>query len=124
MFLKKSGFPKSQLTFLPLSGFVGENLSSVSKDCPLSTWYFLVLLIVLGVTPRYKGPTLVEAIDKLPPPSTLVEHATRMVVSDVYKNSQMGMAVAVGGKIEGTQSLYLSFPFMHLCNSWLRFQRR
>eukprot|EP01128_Nolandella_sp_AFSM9_P008677 TRINITY_DN5366_c0_g1_i1.p1 TRINITY_DN5366_c0_g1~~TRINITY_DN5366_c0_g1_i1.p1 ORF type:complete len:781 (-),score=204.49 TRINITY_DN5366_c0_g1_i1:118-2346(-) len=85
-FLKKSGFSKKSVTFLPLSGFVGENLESVTKDCALKEWY--------------KGPTLMKAIDSLSAPPRMVETPTRLVVSDVYKNSQIGLSTAVGGKIE------------------------
>ena len=50
-FLKKTGFKKANITFVPFSGMEGENLIEKSK---LMTWY--------------KGPCLIEAIDALPQP--------------------------------------------------------
>jgi elongation factor 1-alpha len=49
-FLKKSGF-KKDIQFVPFSGFAGDNLAVKSSKL---TWY--------------KGPTLLEAIDKLTVP--------------------------------------------------------
>lgn len=76
--------------YLPCSGLVGENLTSLKNEA-LKAWY--------------KGPTLIEAIDGLEPPQRAVTQATRFVVSDVYKDTLSGMGVCVGGKVECKYSL-------------------
>ena len=50
-FLKKSGFNLKFVSFVPISGYMGENLITVSDDCDLKKWY--------------TGPTLVGLIDQL-----------------------------------------------------------
>lgn len=71
--------------YLPCSGLVGDNLTSQKSEA-LKAWY--------------KGPTLIEAIDRLEPPTRAVDQPCRFVVSDVYKDTQSGMGVCVGGKVE------------------------
>lgn len=50
-FLKKLGYKEENMQFIPISGFLGENLITKSEQMG---WY--------------KGPCLTEAIDKLPAP--------------------------------------------------------
>ncbi len=51
IFLKKFGFKKDNLAYIPISGFQGINLFEKQKKMK---WY--------------NGPTLLEAVDKLPVP--------------------------------------------------------
>eukprot|EP01029_Cantina_marsupialis_P023887 TRINITY_DN60210_c0_g1_i3.p1 TRINITY_DN60210_c0_g1~~TRINITY_DN60210_c0_g1_i3.p1 ORF type:complete len:421 (-),score=132.34 TRINITY_DN60210_c0_g1_i3:130-1392(-) len=83
-FLKNEvGFKESTVQFVPLSGFTGENLVKSSEEA-LQSWY--------------KGPTLVEAIDKIESSRRLISRPFRFCVSDVYKSPTLGVTVA--GKVE------------------------
>lgn len=50
-FLKKVGYKPMKVPFVPISGWVGDNMIEKSKNMP---WY--------------KGPSLLEALDKINPP--------------------------------------------------------
>ena len=65
------GFKASSVSFVPLSGFSGENMLE-RKEAKLSWW---------------QGPTLIEALDALPPPPRPSSTAPlRLCVSDVYRS--------------------------------------
>ena len=82
-FLKSSvGYRESDVNYIPVSGLTGENLT-----------------IKTGVMEWYTGPTLVEAIDKLKPPTRLIDKPFRMAASDVFKPNT-GSGLAVAGRIE------------------------
>ena len=82
-FLKSSvGYRDSDVSYIPVSGLTGENLT-----------------LKTGVMEWYTGPTLVEAIDKLKPPARLIEKPFRMAASDVFKPNT-GSGLAVAGRIE------------------------
>ena len=83
-FLKKSGFKKDNIQFVPYSGFTGENLATKSS---LMAWN--------------KGPCLMEAIDQLKPPSRPHDKPLRLPLQDVYKISGVG-TVPVGRVETGT----------------------
>lgn len=67
---------------VPLSGFQGENL--VERLDPRLGWY--------------EGPTLLQVIDNLRPPTRRSDLPTRLTVSDIFKTPGLGGCVA--GKIE------------------------
>ena len=77
-FLKKLGYKEENLQFIPISGFLGENLVTRTDKMP---WY--------------KGVCLVEAIDKLPVPVRPSDKPLRLPLQDVYKISGVG-TVPVG----------------------------
>jgi elongation factor 1-alpha len=77
-YLKKIGFQQKNITFIPYSGFQGDNL--VSKSEKLS-WF--------------KGPTLLEALDGIEPPNRPTDKALRLPLQDVYKITGIG-TVPVG----------------------------
>lgn len=77
-FLKKTGYNPEKVDFVPLSGWTGENLITKSQNMP---WY--------------KGPTLLEAIDKLPAPVRPSDKPLRLPLNDVYKIGGVG-TVPVG----------------------------
>ena len=77
-YLKKIGFQQKNVTFVPYSGFVGDNL--VVKSEKLS-WF--------------KGPTLLEALDNIEPPNRPTDKALRLPLQDVYKITGIG-TVPVG----------------------------
>lgn len=77
-FLKKLGYKEENIQFIPISGFLGENLITRTDKMP---WY--------------KGLCLVEAIDKLPSPVRPSDKPLRLPLQDVYKISGVG-TVPVG----------------------------
>ena len=83
-FLKKSvGFRDSDVSYIPVSGLTGENLT---KTTGTLSWYS-------------SGTTLVDAIDSLKPPKRLFDKPFRMAASDVFKPNT-GSGIAVAGRIE------------------------
>ncbi|KAJ3327606.1 HBS1-like protein [Blyttiomyces sp. JEL0837] len=87
-FLVTAGFKAEKLTFIPCSGFSGENLLK-AKSPELLSWY--------------TGPTLVEALDTLQPPVRPIEKPFRLMVADFFKGG-MGNGgsadLTVSGRIE------------------------
>jgi len=58
-YLKKVGYNVDKVRFVPISGWLGDNMVEKSENMP---WY--------------KGPTLLEALDSLEPPITPSRQAT------------------------------------------------
>lgn len=77
-FLKKTGYNPDKIEFVPFSGWTGDNL--IEKSDKMS-WY--------------KGPTLLEAIDKMTPPIRPSDKPLRLPINDVYKIGGVG-TVPVG----------------------------
>jgi peptide chain release factor subunit 3 len=86
-FLKATGFvPKKDLQFLPLSGYTGANLKeSLSKS----------------VCPWFDGPSLLGALDQLPPLERKVDAPLRMPVIDIFRNDR-GVPTIMGKVEAGT----------------------
>eukprot|EP01064_Diplonema_japonicum_P020559 TRINITY_DN3014_c8_g1_i1.p1 TRINITY_DN3014_c8_g1~~TRINITY_DN3014_c8_g1_i1.p1 ORF type:complete len:660 (+),score=181.51 TRINITY_DN3014_c8_g1_i1:26-1981(+) len=76
-FLDDTGFRKENLTWVPVSGLHGYNLTTKPNDA----------------IPWWEGPTLLEAINQIPQMTRATNLPLRMSISDVAKN-------AVGGRIE------------------------
>lgn len=77
-YLKKVGYNIEKVRFVPISGWNGDNMIERSENMP---WY--------------KGPTLLEALDLLEPPTRPVEKPLRLPLQDVYKIGGIG-TVPVG----------------------------
>merc|ERR1711920_664545 len=77
-YLKKVGYNPAKIEFIPISGWVGDNMIEHSDNMP---WY--------------KGPFLLEALDALNPPKRPTEKPLRLPLQDVYKISGIG-TVPVG----------------------------
>nr|ANM86108.1 elongation factor 1-alpha [Stygiella incarcerata] len=77
-FLKKVGYNPAKVPFVPVSGWVGDNMLERSPNMP---WW--------------KGPTLLEALDGLEEPSRPVDKPLRLPLQDVYKIGGIG-TVPVG----------------------------
>ncbi|CAK1548642.1 unnamed protein product [Leptosia nina] len=84
VFLKQAGFKDSDVTFVPCSGLTGENLVKPPSEPELLEWY--------------KGPNLLEVIDKFNVPERPVSKPLRMSINDVFKGTGSGFCVA--GRIE------------------------
>jgi len=76
--LKRIGFKEENVSFVPYSGFTGENLIEKS---PNLSWF--------------TGPTLLEALDKITPPERPKSKPLRLPLQDVYKITGVG-TVPVG----------------------------
>jgi len=77
-FLKKIGFKPSEIPFIPISGWVGDNM--LEKSPNLAWW---------------KGQTMLEALDAIKEPVRPVDKPLRVPVQDVYKIGGIG-TVPVG----------------------------
>ena len=77
-FLKKTGYRDGRVTFVPISGWAGDNMIEKSENMP---WY--------------SGPTLLEALDALEPPVRMSDKPLRLPLQDVYKIGGIG-TVPVG----------------------------
>jgi elongation factor 1-alpha len=79
--LRNIGFPVKKIPFVPVSGLAMENLSKKSDKMP---WY--------------KGPTLIEAIDKFEVPEKPLDKPLRVPIQDAYKIK--GTGVVPVGRVE------------------------
>merc|ERR1711963_1232740 len=77
-YLGKIGYKPKKIPFIPISGWHGDNMLTVSDNMK---WY--------------KGPCLLEALDKIKPPKRPVDKALRLPLQDVYKIGGIG-TVPVG----------------------------
>ena len=78
IYLKKVGYNVANIPFVPISGWVGDNMIESSDNMP---WY--------------TGPTLLGCLDNLRPPKRPVDKPLRLPLQDVYKIGGIG-TVPVG----------------------------
>jgi len=77
-YLAKVGYKPENIPFVPISGWLGDNMLEKSENLP---WY--------------KGPTLLEALDSLKEPKRPSDRPLRIPIQDVYKIGGIG-TVPVG----------------------------
>eukprot|EP00354_Favella_ehrenbergii_P001217 CAMPEP_0170473704 /NCGR_PEP_ID=MMETSP0123-20130129/15578_1 /TAXON_ID=182087 /ORGANISM="Favella ehrenbergii, Strain Fehren 1" /LENGTH=450 /DNA_ID=CAMNT_0010742927 /DNA_START=27 /DNA_END=1379 /DNA_ORIENTATION=+ len=77
-YLKKVGYNVANIPFIPISGWVGDNMIEASDNM---SWY--------------SGPTLLQALDALRPPKRPSDKPLRLPLQDVYKIGGIG-TVPVG----------------------------
>jgi elongation factor 1-alpha len=77
-FLKKIGYKPEEIPFVPISGWLGDNMLEKSSNLP---WF--------------KGPTLLEALDSIKEPKRPSDKPLRVPLQDVYKIGGIG-TVPVG----------------------------
>jgi len=77
-YLKKVGYKPAKINFVPISGWVGDNMIERS---PAMAWY--------------KGPFLLEALDQVTAPKRPTDKPLRLPLQDVYKIGGIG-TVPVG----------------------------
>jgi len=92
-YLKRIGYNPEKIPFIPISGWVGDNMLEKS---PNLAWY--------------DGPTLFEALDTVEPPKRPVEKPLRIPLQDVYKIGGIG-TVPVGRVETGVITPGLSVVF-------------
>merc|ERR1711934_636415 len=78
LYLKQVGYKIDTVPFIPISGWVGDNMLEPSTNM---TWY--------------KGPYLLQALDSIKPPKRPILKPLRLPLQDVYKISGIG-TVPVG----------------------------
>lgn len=79
--IKTVGYKPSEVEFIPLSAFEGDNITGKSDN-----------------TPWYKGKVLVEALDELKAPEKPVDLPLRIPIQDVY--SITGVGTVPVGRVE------------------------
>ena len=77
-YLKKVGYKPAKIPFIPISGWVGDNMIERSTNMP---WF--------------KGGCLLEALDNVQPPKRPTDKPLRLPLQDVYKIGGIG-TVPVG----------------------------
>jgi len=77
-YIKKVGYNPEKVDFVPISGWCGDNMIDKSPNLP---WY--------------KGPTLLESLDRITEPKRPSDKPLRIPLQDVYKISGIG-TVPVG----------------------------
>ena len=87
-FLKLNGFKEARITFVPVSGLTGVNISNSDKVEDEEGWKTL--------KKWYKGPTLLEALDGFSPAKRGYEKPLRAIVTDI---SSEGKHVNVRGRV-------------------------
>jgi len=92
-YLKTVGFKPDEVPFIPLSGWTGENLIEESANCK---WY--------------KGPTMLDALNAIKPPTRPTEKPLRLPLQDVYKIGGIG-TVPVGRVETGTLKAGMNVNF-------------
>jgi elongation factor 1-alpha len=85
-YLNRVGYKSSKIPFIPISGFLGENLTDQSKSTNM---------------PWYNGPTLLNALDNCTPPKRHVDKPLRIPLQDVYRIGGIG-TVPIGRVETGT----------------------
>jgi len=92
-YLKQVGYKIDTVPFIPISGWVGDNMLEHSNNMP---WY--------------KGPFLLEALDAIKPPKRPILKPLRLPLQDVYKISGIG-TVPVGRVETGIMKPNISICF-------------
>ncbi|XP_069701678.1 protein HBS1 isoform X3 [Periplaneta americana] len=83
-FLRQAGFRETDVTFVPCSGLTGENLVSPPTEDMLLQWY--------------KGPCLLDVIDRFKSPERPITKPFRLSVNDIFKGTGSGFCVS--GRVE------------------------
>ncbi|CAF1299055.1 unnamed protein product [Rotaria sordida] len=99
-FLKSSGYKESDITYVPLSGWTGENL--ITPNNPSLSWYQKEdnpsNIKINGVI---CGATLLDLIDRLKPPERPISKPFRLCITDVYRATGIGAGtVSISGRID------------------------
>jgi elongation factor 1-alpha len=92
--LKMVGYKPDDISFIPMSAFVGDNISKPSEN-----------------TPWYKGPTILAALNALSEPEKPTNLPMRLPIQDVYSISGIG-TVPVGRVETGIMKKGMKVSFM------------
>jgi elongation factor 1 alpha-like protein len=100
VFLKTAGYKESDVTFVPVSGWTGENL--IAPNNPPLTWYSneenASNTVINGII---RGATLIDLIDRLKPPERPISKPFRLCINDVFRATGIGAGtVSISGRID------------------------
>jgi translation elongation factor EF-1alpha len=98
LYLKKVGYNPTKIPFVPVSGWLGDNM--VEPSCNLTWW---------------KGPTLIQALDAIAPPQRPTDKPLRVPIQEVRINHFFCLFVSVSVSVSVFVSLSLClFLFLSL----------
>ncbi|KII69679.1 Eukaryotic peptide chain release factor GTP-binding subunit ERF3B [Thelohanellus kitauei] len=102
-YLKKSSWKSNEIYFMPISGFSGSNIKDpVSPD----------------ICPWWQGkPSFLGYLDSLPPINSDVEASAMVIISDRYKDKDMGLLL-MGKVISGCFGKNDQFTLMPICKNF------
>ncbi|CAG5124283.1 unnamed protein product [Candidula unifasciata] len=89
-YIKKIGYNPASVPFVPISGWVGDNMLEESSNMP---WF--KCWAIERKEGNASGKTLIEALDAILPPSRPTDKPLRLPLQDVYKIGGIG-TVPVG----------------------------
>ena len=86
-FLKKAGFYKNNVKYVPCSGLLGQNLAEPATAPELKSWY--------------SGHCLTDLIDTLTSPKRPYQEPFRQCITDIYRpKTSTGTCICVAGTIQ------------------------
>ena len=83
-FLTTAGFLEKNISFVPCSGLLGDNIARKSTE-PAASWY--------------KGPTLVEELDSSEPITRALTKPLRLTIGDIFRGGVQN-PLSISGRIE------------------------
>lgn len=99
-FLKSSGYKESDVTYVPVSGWTGENLVTPLAE-PLSWYKKEENASNTTSNGILRGATLIDLIDRLKPPERPVSKPFRLCIADVFRATGIGAnTVSISGRID------------------------
>ena len=81
-YIKKIGYNPDAVPFVPISGWVGDNMLEPS---PNTTWFKGWTAKKTAKSKEETGKTLIESLDNIDPPKRPTDRPLRLPLQDVYK---------------------------------------
>ncbi|XP_059155903.1 elongation factor 1-alpha [Physella acuta] len=94
-YIKKIGYNPKTVAFVPISGWVGDNMIEDSPNMPWYKGWAVERKDKDGKEEKVSGKTLINALDSIQPPSRPSDKPLRLPLQDVYKIGGIG-TVPVG----------------------------
>ncbi|CAD5114179.1 DgyrCDS3321 [Dimorphilus gyrociliatus] len=94
-YIKKIGYNPKTVAFVPISGWVGDNMLEESKNMPWFKGWSKEVMNEKKEMKSFSGKTLLNALDAIVPPSRPSDKPLRLPLQDVYKIGGIG-TVPVG----------------------------